>query len=99
MTSQSLIERVARAIALEHGGFPDTWELHADEARAAIGVAAYADRADLRAIHFIRGVRWAISYLRKRADEMHDPKARAILNAAASDLGQDKTAALKQPER
>lgn len=34
-----------------------------------------------------KGSRWAISWLHKRAEEMNDPAAKAILNTAAFQLG------------
>lgn len=33
------------------------------------------------------GLRWAITWLHRRADSMNDPQARAILNSAAFALG------------
>lgn len=32
------------------------------------------------------GIRWCITWLHKRADEMNDPKARDVLNSAAFNL-------------
>lgn len=33
------------------------------------------------------GVKWAITWLHRRAKQMRDPKAADILNVAASDMG------------
>lgn len=38
------------------------------------------------------GIRWAIAWLHKQANEMNDPKAKAILNTAAHGLGVDAKA-------
>ena len=35
------------------------------------------------------GIQWAITWLHKRAKEMNDPKATAILNTAAFQMGQE----------
>lgn len=35
------------------------------------------------------GVKWAITWLHDRANEMNDPHAKAILNTAAFNLGAD----------
>lgn len=35
------------------------------------------------------GLRWAISWLHRRADEMNDPHAKVILNCAAFNLGNE----------
>jgi hypothetical protein len=35
------------------------------------------------------GVKWAIEWLQRRAVEMNDPKATAILNSAAANMGWD----------
>lgn len=39
------------------------------------------------------GVRAAVTWLHKRADEMNDPHARAVLNSAATNLGWDHSRA------
>jgi transposase len=33
------------------------------------------------------GIRWAITYLHKRAEEMNDSRAKLVLNSAAFDMG------------
>jgi hypothetical protein len=35
------------------------------------------------------GIRWAIAWLHKRADEMNDPHAKTILNTAAFNMSTD----------
>jgi hypothetical protein len=35
------------------------------------------------------GIRWAIAWLHKRANEMNDPHARTILNTAAFNMSAD----------
>lgn len=35
------------------------------------------------------GIRWAIAWLHKRAGEMNDPHAKAVLNTAAFQMGVD----------
>lgn len=42
---------------------------------------------DPRVVGRREGVRWAITWLHKRALEMNDPHAQAILNVAADDIG------------
>ena len=37
----------------------------------------------------VAGIRWAITWLHKRADQMNDPHARQVLNDAAFNLGND----------
>lgn len=37
------------------------------------------------------GIAWSIAWLHKRADWMNDPLAKAVLNGAAFNLGQEKT--------
>lgn len=36
------------------------------------------------------GIRWAIAWLHKQSNEMNDPRAKAIINAAAHGLGVDE---------
>jgi 1,2-phenylacetyl-CoA epoxidase catalytic subunit len=38
------------------------------------------------------GIRWAIAWLHKQANEMHDPKAKAIINTAAYQMSVDAKA-------
>lgn len=35
------------------------------------------------------GLRWAVTWLHNRSDEMNDPHAKQVLNAAAFNLGSD----------
>ena len=37
------------------------------------------------------GVRWAIEWLHERGQKMNDPKAKAILDCAADNLGKDNS--------
>ena len=38
------------------------------------------------------GIRWAIAWLHKHANEMNDPKAKGLLNAAAHEMALDAKA-------
>lgn len=39
--------------------------------------------------HFLKGIRYAVTWLHDRAEEMNDPWAKAVLNVAADGLGKD----------
>jgi hypothetical protein len=47
-------------------------------------------KSDGRSLGRRDGIRAAITWLLKRAREMNDPQAKAILNSAAFSLGQDQ---------
>lgn len=51
-----------------------------------------------RKFGFQDGIRVAIAWLHKRADEMNDPRARQVLNSAAFSLGADKRRAALDPQ-
>lgn len=46
-------------------------------------------RSDDRRLGTRDGIRFAVGWLHKRAEEMNDPCARVVLNAAAFNLGND----------
>lgn len=35
------------------------------------------------------GIKWAVTWLHERANEMNDPHAKAVLDAAAFEMGND----------